>query len=120
VRLLTGRSSEARAEVEAAWESRLDAAPCVIGRILWFQTLFALENGSDVQALPGRLKTVLTQDAGIEEWRMSPVLGYLATRLPAHAHAFLCALAGALGDSAKIPALDRFEAWRTATPLSID
>jgi tetratricopeptide (TPR) repeat protein len=118
--ILTGRETEASEHVARAWEHRLEAAPYVSLRILWFQFAFSvLESNPDV-AILGRIKTTLQADNVSCEWTMDPVLANLEERVTADEHALLSALVAALSSKRNVATLDSFPVWSSAQALPLD
>ena len=60
----------------------------------------------------GMLKAALQAERAHMEWTMQPVLDHLKPKLSAEDHALLAALIDALGDQAKVAALETIPAWR--------
>ncbi|MCB2231722.1 tetratricopeptide repeat protein [bacterium] len=117
--LINNNDTEAALHAEEAWRRVAEAPPYIVGRILWFKTLFALLNSAPSDPFVGRLKMVMQSDDAHLGWDMARVLEHLKPRLPADQHAFLAALIAALSDQANGGALDQFEWWRNAIPQPI-
>jgi hypothetical protein len=125
--IMTRRDQEAREEIAEAWEHRVEGQPYVLPRILWFQLLFvmlecapsALANAESAIPLR-RLKTVVQDEKSHSEWSMQPVLDYLKPKLAEADYTLLAALVTAFNDRAKLPELEKIQAWREATPLAIE
>ena len=117
--ILAGREAKAEVAIDEAWTHRAEAPPYVVGRILWFQVVFALLDGASPAPFLGRLKTALQANGAHMECAMDPVLAHLQTKLSPEAHALLTALVAALGDPANLAKLDDFPEWHAATPLPL-
>ena len=120
VHLMLGHDAEARLQVAAAWEHRAVAPRYVVGRILWFLTLFALMDGTDISPWIGRLKT-LGPDADAQmDWTMDPVLDALRDRLTADGYIMMSVLWLALAGSPRADGLDAHAWWRDTAPVPLD
>jgi hypothetical protein len=120
IALVTDDLLTARKHTAYVWEHRAEAAPYVVARALWFQTAFALLDGSSPTKFLGQLKTVLQSEDAYMEWAMDPVLAHLESKLPASQRALLIALLAAISDSNNLTALDAFPAWREASPQPLE
>ena len=87
VLLLMDRAAEARQHVALAWNQISDAPPSIVPRIVFFQLLFALQDGSRTEAGDdeqgparqiGRLKTALQSENSHAEWNIQAMLDHLA------------------------------------------
>jgi tetratricopeptide (TPR) repeat protein len=131
--VLTDRMGELRALMTRAWEQQAAAPPYVVPRLVWFQLLLVVvgeksavsSQESEVRRLLGKLKTLVQRETSFAEWIMQPVLEHLKGRMQKEEGGsgdweLLAALVAALNDRTKLPDLDRFPAWREATPLALD
>ena len=88
-----GRQADARRHAIAAWELRMAVPRYVIGRALWFLTLFALIDGTDALPWIGRINTLgVDHRETTMDWTMEPVLENLRERTSPEAHAIISAL----------------------------
>jgi len=120
VYLLMGREPDARRQVAAAWEERAAAPRYVVGRALWFLTLFALIDGVDASPWIGRVKTLGPDEDAQMDWTMQPVLEALRARLSPEAHAIVSALFLALAGHTHAEGLAGQAWWRDTEPVPID
>ena len=120
--LLTDRLPAAREHADKGWEHRVTAKSYILPRIIWFQLLFAQNDGNNAAAklYIGRLKTALQVPNAHMEWTMEAVLDLIRPQLPEESMHLLTALVAALSDSTNLPTLETIPAWRDAEPLPID
>jgi hypothetical protein len=104
--LVTGRFADARRHAEAAWHTREQAPTYILGRTLWFLTLFSLMDGAGGRPWIGRLKALGPSGAAVLDWTMAPVLEALRPQLSPEVHGLMSALARALSRGVdRVPAL---------------
>lgn len=116
VALATDAIAEAEEYVRRAWECRDEGPSYIPPRILWLEIALAMlriPSGRPLPLLLGALRTAL-RDTHSYDWTVAPVLDHLQDRLPEQDHALLAALAAAINDHNRIPALDAFPLWRAA------
>ncbi len=106
--------------VELAWKDRVEAPRYVVARILWFQILLSLLDGSPPNPFVGKLKTTLKSSDAFMNWDMVSVLNHVMPKLSEDDNAFLTALVAALSDKAHVAALDQFELWRNTSPQPLE
>jgi hypothetical protein len=116
VLLMTGREAEAREQIAAAWVIHEDAPTYVVARMIFFQLVFAMLdgaelNGAEIAAIVARIRAALSEPAAHLDWTILPMLDHLRPRLGEANYQFLRALAEALPD------LDEFPLWRNAAPV---
>jgi hypothetical protein len=122
VLLMTGREAEAREQIAAAWVIHEDAPTYVVARMIFFQLVFAMLdgaelNGAEIAAIVARIRAALSEPAAHLDWTILPMLDHLRPRLGEANYQFLRALAEALSDASALPDLDEFPLWRNAAPV---
>ena len=120
IAIITEQMTNARQHVRESWLHRAEGTAYIIPRILWFQLLFGLLDGTDPSPHLSYLKTALSADSAYMEWTMQPVLDHIKPSLSDHDYTLLAALVAALGDRANLPAMDQFSEWRDAKALPLE
>jgi proteasome accessory factor A len=123
VLLMTGREAEAREQIAAAWAIHEEAPTYVVARMIFFQCVFAMLDGADlneagIAAIVARIRAALCESAAHLDWTILPMLDHLRPRLGDTNYTFLKALAEALSDASALPDLDEFPQWRNAAPAA--
>jgi hypothetical protein len=119
-RFASARYAAARRKLDRAWGTRAEAEPHVVGRLLWFQALFAMVDGVDAATWLGQLKWHLEDDARAPGWDTRPLLARARPRLSHQQYGLLEALSDALSDTGLAEGLERFPAWRLANPRPVE
>jgi tetratricopeptide (TPR) repeat protein len=114
VMILTNRESEARLQIERAFEHIDDAEHYVVLRAIWFQTLFALLDGKNPAPLHRRLNDAFQEKGAHMGWTMEPVLRVVAPRLRPDDLLLLKALLAALESKSGLENLNALPRWRDA------
>jgi hypothetical protein len=118
VLLMTDRESEAREQISLGWAIHHNAPTYVVGRMLFFQIIFALFDGVDITLLVEQIKAVLQLSGADLDWTIHPMLDHLRTRFSDADFSFLEALAAALSNIRALPQLEQFAQWAgTAVPI---
>ncbi len=125
--LLTDREQEARQVIAQAWEHHGGAPAYVVPRILWFQIAFTristeerVKADTHFNMLVGKIKTALQNEEAFKEWAMEPVLEQLKLKGAPLDFELLSTLISVLNNSAKLPTLDAFPAWRDQPLIPLD
>ena len=87
------------------------APPYVVARTLFFQVLFAMQDGTEFSALMGQMKSVLLRLSAHSDWTIRPMLDHLQPRLGEPNYTFLRALADALSNPSAMSRLNDFPQW---------
>jgi hypothetical protein len=118
VLLMTGREAEAREQISQGWDIHRNAPTYVVGRMLFFQIIFAIFDGIDISALVEQIKAVLQQPGADLDWTIRPMLDHLHPRFSETDFRFLEALAAALSNIRALPQLEQFPQWAGASVLA--
>jgi proteasome accessory factor A len=119
VLLMTDREAEAREQIGMGWAIHRNAPTYVVGRMLFFQIIFALFDGADISALVEQIKAVLQMPGADLDWTIRPMLDHLRPRFSEADFLFLEALAAALSNIRTLPQLEPFPQWAgTAVPAA--
>jgi hypothetical protein len=113
VLLMTDREAEAREHISQAWAVREEADAYVVVRILFFQLLFAMFDGTGIDAILGQIRDALRVPGAHLGWTIEPMLDRLRTRLGEPNYQFLKALGEALSDADVVPHLGEFSQWQS-------
>ena len=114
VLLMTNREVEARDQISRGWAIHRNAPTYVVGRLLFFQIIFALFDGIDISALVEQIKTILQQPSADQDWTIRPMLDHIRPRFSEADFRFLVALADALSNIRALPQLEQFPQWSGA------
>jgi hypothetical protein len=118
--LMMNREGESREEINQAWAVREQAATYVVGRILFFQCVFAMFDGAAITPIVREIRATLRDPDAHLDWTIQPMLDHLRQRLGETNYRFLKALAEALCDRVAMPRLDEFPQWRDAAAATSD
>jgi proteasome accessory factor A len=118
VLLMTNREAEAREQIRRGWAIHRDAPKYVVGRMLFFQIIFAFFDGTDISALVEQLKVLLQQPDAALDWTIRPMLDHLRPRFSEADYRFLEALSAALSSIRALPQLEEFPQWSVAAVLA--
>jgi len=122
VALMTDNATTALRHASRAWRLREQGPDYVVCRILWLQIAAILLNAAgshSLQSLIGKFKTAILE-AYSYDWNLTPLLAHLQRRMSGQDHEFLSAMAAAINDHNKLPALDEFPAWTAAALEALD
>jgi hypothetical protein len=119
VLLMTGREAEAREQINRGWSIHRNAPTYVVGRMIFFQIIFALFDGADISTLIAQIKAVLLQPGADLDWTVRPMLDHLRPRFSEADFCFLEALAAALSNIRTLPQLEQFPQWTGAAVPAI-
>ena len=111
VLLMTGREAEAREQISRGWAIQRNAPTYVVGRMLFFQIIFALFDGADISALIAQIKAILQQPGADLDWTIRPMLDQLHPRFSDADFRFLETLAAALSNIRALPQLEQIQLW---------
>ncbi len=114
VLLMTDRESEAREHIASAWAIRAQADSYVVGRMLFFQLVFAMFDGTEIAGITAQLRSLLSNGDAHLEWTIMPMLDHLQSRLGGPNYEFMSVLAVALSGSDESSCLERFPQWHGA------
>ncbi|MGD0786796.1 MAG: proteasome accessory factor PafA2 family protein [Terracidiphilus sp.] len=114
VLLMTNREAQAREHIAQAWAIRNQASRYVVPRILFFQCIFAIFDGTAIGGIVGQIRAALHGEDAHLDWTILPMLDHLRPRLGEANYEFLKALAHALSDSSAMRRLDEFPQWLSA------
>jgi hypothetical protein len=115
VLILMDRREEAREEVRLAMDNLVNAYPYVLPRVIYFQWVFAMLDGTDSTDLARQMRAALQEPGADMEWTIQPMLDFLRPRVGESNFRFLKALARALSFSNATANLDEFAQWRSET-----
>jgi proteasome accessory factor A len=118
VLLMTNREAEAREQISQGWAIYRNAPTYVVGRMLFFQIVFALFDGVDISALTAQIKAILQQPGADLDWTIRPMLDHLRPRFSEADSRFLEALAAALSNIRARPRLEDFPQWNGVIALA--
>ena len=113
VLILMDRAEEARQEVRLATDNLGNAYAYVLPRVLYFQWMFAMLDGTDSTAVARQMRAALLEPGAGMEWTIQPMLDHLRPRMGESNFKFLKALANALSYSGGTANLDGFPQWRS-------
>ena len=119
--IMMDREMEAREEIENARRAQTAELDYAAPRILFFDCIFAMLDGSDPAPIVAEIKCELIRTRAHMDWTIGPVLDHLRGRLGAPNYRFLQALANALSWSDGLERMNRFRQWRRAeVPASLE
>jgi hypothetical protein len=118
VLLMTNREAEAREQINQGWAIHRDAPTYVVGRMLFFQIIFALFDGTDISGLVAQIQAILHQPSADMDWTIRPMLDHLHPRFSEVDFRFLEALAAALSDIQTLTRLEEFPQWAGTAVLT--
>jgi hypothetical protein len=118
--LMMNREGESREEINQAWAVREQAATYVVGRILFFQCVFAMFDGAAITPIVREIRATLRDPDAHLDWTIQPMLDHLRQRLGETNYRFLGALGEALCDRGAMRRLDEFPQWRDAAAATSD
>jgi proteasome accessory factor A len=116
VLLLLDRVEEARDQIVRAWRIPTPAPHYVVGRILFFECLFAMLDGLSVSTPVGRLRDLLCECPAHLDWTIHPMLDHVHRCLAEKDYNFLATLADALSDRQALHRLNDLLQWRDTEP----
>ena len=126
VYMLANRLEEAMRRNAEAWTRKASLIDVTTGRILFARVALCWLQNADASLYSGQLRTLLSQPdlpcMGniIRQWDAADILDELHSRLTPEQADFLAALVAALNEPSKAADLERFDLWRSATPLPLD
>jgi hypothetical protein len=112
--MLTDREPTARDDIETAAAHCGTAEHYVLLRVLWFQVLFALLDGTPPDSLLKSIDEAFHESGAHEEWTIAPVLDVVEPRLKPSEFDLLKALATALNTQEGVERLASFLEWRSS------
>ncbi len=112
--IMMGREREAREEIEAARRTHTGELDYAGPRILFFDCIFAMLDGSDAAPIIAQIKNELIRTRAHMDWTIGPVLDHLRRRLGAPNYRLLQALANALSWHDGLQRMNRFRQWQQA------
>ena len=124
--LLRGAMEDGRRMLSEAWAIEAGHADLTSSRIAFMRLVAALLDHQAAGVYIGQLKTLLAVDplpdnANVAKiWEIDPVVAHLRPRLAAGEAEFLTAVAGAMNDRTKLPAVEAFPQWRSQPALPLD
>jgi hypothetical protein len=120
VLLMMDREAEAREQIDRAGAIRGEADAYVVGRILFFQCVFAMFDGADIAPAIQQIRAALSTPLAHADWTIRPLLDHLRPRVGEPNYQFLKALSEALSSANAMPRLDQFPQWRDAAGAAAD
>jgi tetratricopeptide (TPR) repeat protein len=118
--LARGRVAEARSEADGAWEANAGSIEQVAVEVALYQALMAAAEHRDEDPAIGRLKFVISHGYERLTWCFDDMLAAVNDVLTPGQRTFYRAIADAILDADKVPALDAFDRWKEITPIPID
>ncbi len=124
--LLQNKLEEARKALAEAWSLEAGKADLTSSRILFMRLSAAFLESQPYGVYVGQLKTLLAIDelpdhANVAKvWDIDYYITYLCTKLSESEAEILTAIAAAMNDRAKVPALDTFALWTSQPPIPLD
>ena len=112
VLILMDRFEDARQEIQLATENLENTYAYVPPRVLYFQWLFAMLDGTDCTEIARRMRVALLEPCAFMEWTIQPMLDHLLPRVGESNFRFLKALARALSFPGNRASLDEFPEWQ--------
>lgn len=116
VLVLMDREDEARDQITHTWRISHPPPDYVIGRMLFFDCLFAMLDHLPISTPVGRLRDLLIQRSSHLDWTIHPMLEHLRPRLSEEDHKFLSTLADALCSQRAMHRLNDLPQWRDVEP----
>ena len=113
VLIMMDRAEEARQEIRLAMGNLANAYAYVLPRVLYFQWVFAMLDGTDSTAVAQRMRAALLEPGAEMEWTIQPMLDFLRARVGESNFRFLKALARALSFPNATANLEGFPQWRS-------
>lgn len=111
--LMLGRESEARTEVERAYELRRQWPVYVVARTLFLRLLLQMLEGADWKPTLLELKCTLGNSSAHMVWVIQVVVDHVKSRLPDGGYELLCALAAAIDSRSKLEQLQALPLWKS-------
>jgi Flp pilus assembly protein TadD len=111
--LITDRESEARREVDRAWDVRHKSPAYVLVRIHCLKTLLEMLAGGNWRVSLKEVKSALAEPGAHMDWTMRPVLDHLKPRLDQEAYDLMTAIVAAMSQKARVCNLESNPLWKS-------